>query len=196
MIHSFIEACIDIALCTHFGLSPCMRTPENGKEAERRRVRALALVQQGLSSAAIGHRLGIDPRTVRRWKARFRRRGRRGLQTRPAPGARCRLTKQQRNGLTQRLLAGARAQGFTSDLWTCPRIALLIEQQYQVHYHVDHIPRLMRSLGFSVQKPQRQARERDEGAIRDWIDRDWKRIKKRPPPVRAPSFSSTKQAFS
>jgi len=96
----------------------------------------------------------------------------------------------------RRLLSGATAQGFTTDLWTCPRIALLIERQFNVGYHVDHIPRLMRSLGFSAQKPERQARERDEAAIRDWIARDWKRIKKRPVPVGVPSFSSTKQAFS
>lgn len=172
-----------------------MRTPENGKEAERRRECALTLARQGLSSATIGQRLGIDPRTVRRWKARFRRLGRRGLQTRRASGARCRLTKQQRNGLTQRLLTGALAQGFTTNLWTCPRIAQLIERQYQVRYHVDHVPRLMQSLGFSVQRPERRACERDEAAIADWVARDWKRVKKRPPSARVPSFSSTKQAF-
>lgn len=173
-----------------------MRTPENGKEAERRRAQALTLARQGLSSVRIGQALGIDPRTVRRWKARFKRMGARGLKSGHAPGACCRLTKQQRHGLAQRLVAGAMAQGFTTDLWTCPRIALLIERQYQVRYHVDHIPRLMRSLGFSVQRPERQARERDETAIRGWIARDWKRVKKRPRRLGAPSLLSTKPVFS
>jgi hypothetical protein len=54
----------------------------------------------------------------------------------------------------------------------------------------------MRSLGFSVQKPERQARERNESVLRDWIARDWKRIKKRPLPARGRLFSSTKQAYS
>jgi len=47
------------------------------------------------------------------------------------------------------LLKGASAFGFAADLWTCPRIAQLIEKRYRVHYHVDAIPRLMASLGFS-----------------------------------------------
>src|SRR6188474_3031952 len=116
-----------------------MRTPENGKEAERRRLQALALVQDGLSSAAIGQRLGVDPRTVRRWKAIHRRKGAAGLCTRRAPGRKCRLNKRQRNSLVRRLLGGALAQGFSTDLWTCPRITELIQQQYGVSYHVDHI---------------------------------------------------------
>jgi transposase len=65
-------------------------------------------------------------------------------------------------------------------LWTCPRVVQLIERVYGVHYHVDHIPHVMRSLGFSVQKPEPRARERDEAGIRQWIVKDWSRIKKKP----------------
>jgi transposase len=155
-----------------------MRTPENGKEAERRRVRAVALANEGLSSAVIALRLGVDPRTVRRWKLAYRRRGAAGLQTRRAPGRTCCLSKRQRWSLTRRLLQGAVAQGFASDLWTCPRIAQFIKRQYRVAYHVDHIPRLMKTLDFSVQKPERQARERDPEAIHAWIERTWPRLKK------------------
>src|SRR6185503_13820025 len=157
-----------------------MRTPEHGKDAERRRAHAVALAKEGLSSTAIGRQLGVDSRTVRRWKAAHRRHGAAGLETHTAPGRTCRLTKQQLRGLSRRLVRGAIAQGFASDLWTCPRIAQFIEHQYQVTYHVDHIPRLMKSLGFSVQKPERQARERDADAIHAWIERTWPKLKKRP----------------
>ena len=173
-----------------------MRTPEHGRRAERRRLKAVTLAKAGWSASAIGRHLGVDPRSVRRWKATFRRRGQPGLRTKAAPGQPCRLSALQRHGLTRRLLGGARTQGFSTDLWTCPRIARLIERQYEVRYHVDHIPRLMHTLGFSVQKPERQARERDEAAIRGWIARDWRRIKKRRPPIARRSCSSTKQASS
>lgn len=73
------------------------------------------------------------------------------------------------------------SEGFSSALWTCPRIAQVIQRRYGVKYHVDHLPKLMKSLGFSAQKPERQARERDEVAIRDWIDRVWPSLKKKPP---------------
>jgi transposase len=70
----------------------------------------------------------------------------------------------------------------------------VIAGRFGVRYHVDHVPRLMRRLGFSPQRPERRARERDEDAIRAWIERDWRRIKKRRPAAAAPSFSSTKPA--
>jgi transposase len=139
------------------------------------------LVKEGFSSAAVAVRLSIDPRTVRRWKRAYRRGGEAALRVRKAPGAKPRLTGWQRQGLRRGLLTGAVAQGFTTELWTCPRIQQMIQRRYGVTYHVDHIPRLLRSLGFSPQKPQRQARERNEAAIRTWIEREWPRIKKRPP---------------
>jgi transposase len=155
----------------------------------------MVLVKQGLSATQVGARLGVDPRTVRRWKQAFRRRGAAGLRVRLAAGGAPKLDRRQRVGLRRRLVAGALVQGFTTDLWTCPRIAQLIERTYGVRYHVDHIPYVMRSLGFSVQKPESRARERDEAAIRHWIEHDWPRIKKRPPGEGRLWFSSTKQAF-
>src|SRR5262249_6950371 len=122
-----------------------------------------------------------DPRTVRRWKAAFRVAGKAGLETKRAPGRASRLTSRQRRDLARRLVRGALSEGFPSDLWTCPRIAQVIQRRYGVSYHVDHLPKLMKSLGFSVQKPERQARERDEQAIRNWIERVWPSLKKRRP---------------
>ncbi|MCH8344942.1 MAG: winged helix-turn-helix domain-containing protein [Planctomycetes bacterium] len=60
-------------------------------------------------------------------------------------------------------------------------IAEVIERHYGVRYHVDHIPRLLGGLGWSCQKPQRRAIERDEEAIVRWVQRDWARIKKSRP---------------
>ena len=173
-----------------------MRTPGTAEQKERQRPRALALVQNGLSSAAIGRQLGVDPRTVRRWKSAYRRNGKSGLRIRKAPGRRPRLTAQQRRGVVRRLLQGAIAHGFSTELWTCPRIAQMIEREFRVRYHVDYIPRLMRGLGFTVQKPERQARERNERAIQEWVRRDWVRFKKRQHDTTRRSFSSTKRASS
>jgi transposase len=157
-----------------------MKTPGTAEERERRRREAMALLKKGYSAAQVGTHLRIDPRTVRRWKQAFRLRGEAGLRIKAAPGATPKLSTVQRAGLRRRLLAGALAQDFSTDLWTCPRVVQLIERVYGVHYHVDHIPHVMRSLGFSVQKPEPRARERDEAGIRQWIVKDWSRIKKKP----------------
>ena len=78
-----------------------------------------------------------------------------------------------------RLLKGAKSNGFSTDLWTCPRVAQLIWERFGVDYHVDHIGRLLHGLGWGPQKPQRRAIERDEEAIRRWVNKEWPRIKKK-----------------
>ena len=91
-------------------------------------------------------------------------------------------------------MKGARAAGYESDLWTCPRIADVIAEEFGVSYHPNHIGRLLRSLGWSPQRPQRRALERNEERIQGWIREDWTRIKKKPRGGKPGSRSSTRVA--
>jgi transposase len=70
------------------------------------------------------------------------------------------------------------ASGYTTELWTTQRIADLITQEFGVRYHADHVGRLMHDLGWSHQKPERRALERDEKAIERWTREEWPRVKK------------------
>jgi len=142
------------------------------------------LMEQGYGDTAIARMLNTIAPSVWRWRKAYQRGGRKALTAKPVPGRPPRLTRRQRRSLANRLVKGARAHGFATDLWTCPRIARMIEECYGVRYHVDHIPRLMARLGFSCQKPERRAVERDEKAVRQWVRKDWPRIKKRPAPPR------------
>ena len=87
------------------------------------------------------------------------------------------LGRKQHPRLERLLLKGAKAAGYESDLWTCPRIAEVISAQFGVVYHRDHIGRLLRSLGWSPQRPQRRALERNEERIQGWVREDWPRIR-------------------
>jgi transposase len=139
----------------------------------------MALLEAGHCKAEVARRVGAHPASVKRWWEAYQKNGEGGLVAKPVPGRPSKLTARQRKWLVARLLKGAKANGFPTDLWTCPRIAKVIEDRYGVHYHVDHIPRLMGSRGFSAQKPEKQAVERDEERIARWVARDWRRIKKR-----------------
>lgn len=155
-----------------------MRPNGSATQLERRRRKAMLLLQRGMTPSEVGQRLGADASSVRRWRQAYRRKGNNGLDPKPHPGRPSRLTPRQKRGLVRRLLKGARANAFSTDLWTCPRIAELIERHYGVEYHVDHIPRLLGTLGWSCQKPEKRAIERDEDAIAAWIKKGWPRIKK------------------
>jgi transposase len=147
-----------------------------------------------MKASLIAVRLGASRQSVNRWLRAARRRGRKALAARPAPGRPAKLTPTQLGQLRRLLIRGALAAGYATNLWTCPRIAKTIGQRFGVHYHVDYLPRLLDALGFSCQKPESTASERDEEAIRGWIARDWPRIKKTPPAGAPTSSSSMKPA--
>lgn len=77
------------------------------------------------------------------------------------------------------LLKGAQAYGFTTDLWTTQRVAKVIEMEFGVKYHPDHVCRLLHKLGFSWQKPRKQALEKDEEKVWNWVTHSWPKIKKK-----------------
>jgi transposase len=156
-----------------------MRPAGSAEELERRRERALKLLGQGHAPVEVAKMVGVDRRSVRRWKAAHREGGREAIAAKPVPGRPTKLSDKQRERLQSILIKGAARAGFPTDLWTCPRVAQVIETKFGVEYHVDHVVRLLHAMGFSPQKPERRALERDEAAIRQWVKQEWPRVKKK-----------------
>ena len=116
---------------------------------EQRRRRAVALLLDDHPVAIVAQRVGATPRSVRRWLQMYEDGGDQALSAKSAPGRPSKLSPRQKDGLRRRLLKGAKAQGFTTDLWTLPRVRDLIKRCYGVTYHVDHLGRLLHELNFS-----------------------------------------------
>jgi transposase len=144
---------------------------------EDRRRRALALVDDGLSLNEVGRRIGCNPSSVMRWRDARRHGGVDALQVRFSPGRPVKLIAADRKRLVRLLLKEPMAQGYRTNLWTTVRIAEMVEREFGVHYHPDHIGRLMHSLGWTPQKPGRRALEHDQDEIERWKQKDWPRIK-------------------
>jgi len=147
---------------------------------ENRRHRALTLLDAGRSLNAVARLIGCAASSVMRWRNRRRRGGSKALKVRFSPGLPPKLTRTQQRRLVKLLLKGAMANGYRTDVWTTARIAELIKDNFRVNYHRDHIGRLMHTLGWSPQKPERRAVERDEVAIELWKQKTWPRVKKTP----------------
>jgi transposase len=155
-----------------------MRHSQKLKLLERRRLRGARLLAAGESQAEVARRVGVSRQTVMRWD-RAREQG--GLEAlrRPAQFGRPeRLSVEQRAELVQILKTGALAAGFGTELWTVPRIRQLIEGRFGVSMVETSVWRLLGRLGWSVQRPAGQARERDERAIRTWKQKRWPELKK------------------
>lgn len=136
------------------------------------------LLLQGMSIAEVAEVVEASTSAVGRWKQTVEQEGLEGLNSKPAPGRPPRLSSTERRQLEELLRKGPRAAGLTTDAWTCPRIAWLIQQQFGVEYHPDHVRRILEALGWSCQRPEQRARERDEAAIARWRAKEWPRIKK------------------
>ncbi len=133
-----------------------MRPSSSPHDLERRRVRAVTLLKQGLAPVEVARRLGVDRRSVRRWRASYERGGATALAAKRAPGRPPRLDHRDKRILAHTLAQGARAVGwYSTDLWTRSRVREVLEYRFDIKYHADHIGRLLRSMGWRYQKPER-----------------------------------------
>jgi transposase len=156
-----------------------MRPKGSADLLEHRRHRALALLDGGRRSLnEVARLVGSAASSVMRWRDARRRGGVKALKVRFSPGRPRRLTTAQRRSLVRRLLRGAMAYGYQTELWTTGRIADLIEREFAVRYHPDHVGRLLHDLNWSHQKPERRALERNTKAIERWKREHWPRVKK------------------
>jgi transposase len=155
-----------------------MRTKGTAAELEARRRLAAKLLQEGATICDVMHSLDVSESSVKRWKRALREGGVDALAAKPHPGPEPKLDRRQQRRLVDLLLQGAEAAGFSTNLWTCRRVAQMIEREFGVQHHRCHVWRLLRQWKFSPQKPRRRARERNEADIERWRRREWPRIKK------------------
>lgn len=152
-----------------------MRTMGSNQQADERRKRGLALLQNGLRPKQVASQVGTTVRTVQRW-AKAERDG--VTRNRRQPGPKPRLQARQVQRLARQLKRGARAHGYAEDHWTLDRIAHLIWTLFGIRFHPSGVWYVLQRMGWSSQKPTRQAAQRDDAAIEAWIETEWPRIKK------------------
>jgi transposase len=142
-----------------------MRPIGTAEELQRRRLRAVELVEQGESPDDVARFLGCGRSSVYTWVKRAKQ-SVGALAAKPHPGPRPRLSDAQLKELEALLLKGAKAHGWRTELWTAARAAELIERHFTVRFHPEHVRKVLkRRLKWTSQKPQRKAKERDEAAI-------------------------------
>ena len=155
-----------------------MRPKGTSTELEVRRRIAANLLLDGKGIREIARLVGASTSSVKRWKDALDSGGVAALSPKAHPGRTPLLTDKQMKELVKLLERGPLAAGYDTEQWTCPRVAELIEWHFGVQYHAGHVWRLLRSVGWTWQKPEQRARERNEEAIQRWRDEDWPRIKK------------------
>lgn len=146
---------------------------------ERRRRRAARLFEQNVPVPEVVRRLGVARQVAYRWQAAWEAGGAAALASKGAAGPKAKITPAQTQQIVDALLQGPTARGYKTQLWTLPRVADLIEHLTGVQYHPGHVWRILGHWGFSCQRPERRALERDEAAISQWKRVKWPSLKKK-----------------
>jgi len=147
---------------------------------EERRLRAYKLKRRRWSQAKIAEALGVTAGAVSQWMTKVKVDGKHALRAKPRSGAPPKLNQEKIDQMLECLARGAETYGFYGDVWTCARVATLIEREFGVQYHKAHVSRLLKRLGISPQKPVVMAAQRDEAEIERWRKEVWPRLKKSP----------------
>src|SRR5437667_4333949 len=164
-----------------------MRTKGSPFELERRRVLAVTRIIEGYSSQEVADFLGVDVSSVRRWHIAIKQNGIAGLVARSTPGRPPKLDHRQEKIVRRWLTESPLEHGFTTVLWSAPRLARLIQEEWEITLNPRYLAAWLHQRGFSPQKPRRRAREQADQAVERWLANDWPRIKKTPAAIRRAS---------
>jgi len=146
----------------------------------RRKQAIKLLLTKKFSLNEVARRIGCSVSSVMRWRDMWNKGGEEGLKVRIASGRPPKLNKKQKAELLRMLMQGPMAFGWNTDVWTTKRVVELIRRKFSVTYHFSQVSRILHAQGWSAQKPERRALERNEAAIREWKTTTWKRVKKTP----------------
>lgn len=148
------------------------------KTLERRRLKAGKLFKNGKPQAETARLLGVTPAAVNQWHRAWKKRGIDGLKSKGRPGPSATLTPAKAQKIKAAILKGPRVFGYGTDLWTLERIGAVMRRVAGLSFSVAWTWHIVTTLGFSCQKPQVKAKERDERAIANWRRKTFPVLKK------------------
>lgn len=152
-----------------------MRPKGTSAELERRRRRAVELVEQGESPTTVARILGVRTPSIHRWRRMAQKPH--GLDARPIPGRAPRLSDYHLRKLERLLRQGAKKHGWPNQLWTADRVARLIQHHFGIAFHPEHVRKILKQrLGWTSHKPQVRAKEQNDKEVERWRDDEFPRI--------------------
>jgi transposase len=137
-------------------------------ETLQRRLRAGRRLFARKKPAQAAHAVGVPRQRAYTWRAAPDEGGIDALRAMPGRGRPARLQEQQLQAAGRNLMDKPTEHGPGTGLCSLKRVAVLIERQYGVKFGQTQVWRILGGLGFSVQKPERRAIERDEDAVQTW----------------------------
>lgn len=148
------------------------------KDKEKRRLRAAKMFEKGFSQAEVSKKLKVTPTAVCQWWQVWENKGADALKSKGHPGFESKLTDKKRKAFKKAILKGPDAFGYETSLWTLPRLKAVMKKVNKLEFSEVWIWKIVRDLGFTPQKPQVKAKQRDEKKIKQWKEKTLPDLKK------------------
>src|SRR6266542_1171928 len=170
------------------------RTIRDRELLEARRQRAAEMFRRGEKQAEIARQLRVSRQSVSRWFTEWQSGGMRALKRAKRAGRPRKLTTAQLKKVERSLVKGAVANGYPTELWTLKRVGEVIKRVTGVAYHQGHVWKILQSMNWSLQRPAKKPRERDDEQLNAWRRERWPKVKKTPGGGARGSSSKTSRA--
>lgn len=138
------------------------------KEMEKRRLKAAKMFEKGKTQAEVARRFKVTPTAASQWHEAWKEGGAEALKSKGHPGFLSEMTEENRQKLKKILLSGPVKYGYLTELWTLSRVAEVIKKEFRITFSEVWVWHIIRDLGFTPQKPQVKAKQRNEKAISEW----------------------------
>ena len=144
------------------------------------RRRCVEMKESGWKQKDIATALGLTPGWVSQTIKKYREQGPQGLLARKPTGSPPKITPQQLSQLVEELNQGAVSHGFPGQIWTRARVNEVIGRLFGVSYDPTQVGRLLKKVGWSLQKPTRKARQQNQHKVQQWRENTVPDLKKSP----------------
>lgn len=143
------------------------------------RQQAVKAVRNGQSAAEVARSFGLNETTVYRWIALFAAGGQNALLAKQIPGRPPSLTAKQLKWLSRTLKTKTPQQWkFSFALWTLELIGEVIRVRFGMSLSKPTLSRVLRALGFSVQRPLYRAWQQDPLVVEQWLAAEFPKIRR------------------
>jgi transposase len=144
------------------------------------RIQGILMSLEGHTSGEIADHLKVHRSTVPLWIDHWNRHGPEGLWEGQRSGRPRGLSPEERDKLCDILNSGPAAYGLETGIWSSPLVRQVIEEEFGQQYHAGHVRKLLKQLGYSVQRPTTQLVQADLQQKRKWVRYTYPNLKKTP----------------
>jgi transposase len=150
---------------------------------EALRMKAVRAVEEGRTRTEVADLFGVTRQSVALWVKAYREEGEKALEAKPRgrrkgdgyrlqPWQMAQVSKTLRDKMPDQLK-------LPFYLWTREAVVALVERRFEVRISVWTAGRYLKRWGFTPQKPMRRAYERNEDAVRRWLEEEYPAIRTR-----------------